>query len=117
MISKEGNTLTLMGGDAVWVSSVGAVELRCYDPLPEQATMSVWLRNLQSSVAFNCHLLKLQSTLLLQLLCPGSSKFSVSIVCVDREEIQHLNKVYRRLDQPTDVLSFPYHEVINNCVG
>ena len=104
----------LVGGVSI---VIGAVELRCYDPLPEHAAMSVWLRNLQSRVTFNCHLFKLQSSLLLQLLCPGSSKFSVSIVCVDREDIQHLNKVYQKVDQPTDVLSFPYHEVIINFMG
>ena len=73
--------------------------------------MSVWLKNLQSKVLFNHHLLRLHSSLLLHLLAPESSKFTVSIACVDREEIWHLNRVYRKEDQPTDVLSFPYHEV------
>ena len=73
--------------------------------------MSVWLKNLQSKVLFNHHLLQLHSSLLLHLLAPGSSKFTVSVACVDREEIWQLNRVYRKVDQPTDVLSFPYHEV------
>ena len=73
--------------------------------------MGVWLRNLQSVILFNHHLLRLHSSLLLHLLAPGSSKFIVSIACVDREEIWQLNRVYRKVNQPTDVLSFPYHEV------
>lgn len=73
--------------------------------------MSVWLRNLQTKVQFNRHLLHLHSTLLLHLLCPASSRFRVSVVCVDEEEIQQLNRVYRKVDKPTDILSFPYHEV------
>lgn len=78
--------------------------------------MSVWLRNLQSRIQFNSDLLKLHSTLLLHLLCSGSSRFKVNIVCVEEDEIRHLNKVYRKKDTPTDVLSFPYHEVMLSCM-
>ena len=73
--------------------------------------MSIWLRNLQTKVSFNHHLLRLHSSLLLHLLSPGSSRFGVTIVCVGNEEIQQLNKVYRKINQPTDILSFPYFEV------
>lgn len=71
----------------------------------------VWLKNLQNKVLFNHHLLRLHSSLLLHLLAPESAKFTVSIACVDEDEIRQLNWVYRKVDQPTDVLSFPYHEV------
>ncbi len=71
--------------------------------------MPVWLRNLQRQVLFNEGLLKLQSELLLNLL--GVGHFDISLACVDTEEIQHLNKIYRNKDKPTDVLSFQYHKV------
>ncbi|MCL2818289.1 MAG: rRNA maturation RNase YbeY [Actinomycetia bacterium] len=34
----------------------------------------------------------------------------VSIAIVDNDEMADLNKAYRELDEPTDVLSFPYDE-------
>ena len=71
--------------------------------------MPIWLKNLQRTVIFNEHLLKLHAEFLLNVL--GAGPFDVSVVCVGSKEIQHLNKVYRKRDKPTDVLSFPYHEV------
>lgn len=69
----------------------------------------MFLRNFQSKVLFNEHLLKLQCGLLLNLL--GADRYDISVVCINKEEIQKLNRVYRNEDKPTDVLSFPYHEV------
>lgn len=71
--------------------------------------MPVWLQNLQSRVVFNSHLLKLHCGFLLHVL--GVGRWDVSVVCVGREEIRNLNRSYRNVDSPTDVLSFPYHEV------
>ena len=71
--------------------------------------MPVWLHNLQRQVVFNQHLLKLHCGFLLHVL--GVGRWDVSVVCVGREEIQALNQSYRKVDAPTDVLSFPYHEV------
>lgn len=46
----------------------------------------------------------------------------VSVSFVDNHEIQQLNKEYRNIDKPTDVLSFPLHENLENitppiCLG
>ena len=71
--------------------------------------MPVWLRNLQSSIRFCEHLLRLQSNFILGL--AGAARYDVSVVCVESESIRNLNRVYRRVDQATDVLAFPYHEV------
>ena len=77
--------------------------------------MPVWLHNLQSQVVFNQHLLKLHCGFLLHVL--GMGRWDVSVVCVGREEIQALNQSYRKVDAPTDVLSFPYHEVLLACMS
>ena len=71
--------------------------------------MPVWLRNLQSSVRFREHLLRLQANLILGL--AGAARYDVSLVCVESESIRNLNRVYRKVDRATDVLAFPYHEV------
>ena len=72
--------------------------------------MPIWLRNLQSKILFNENLLRLHSNFLLHLL--GVGRFDVSVACLDSQEIQHLNKVYRKKDAPTDILSFEYHQVV-----
>jgi len=36
------------------------------------------------------------------------SGFSVNIALVNENEIQELNKTHRKIDKPTDVLSFPF---------
>jgi len=43
-------------------------------------------------------------------------EISISISAVDKEEIHQINKEYRNVDRPTDVLSFPIfsREEINN---
>jgi len=35
---------------------------------------------------------------------------SINIIIITNEEMQNMNKTYRGLDKPTDVLSFPYDE-------
>ena len=77
--------------------------------------MPVWLHNLQRQVVFNQHLLKLHCGFLLHVL--GVGRWDVSVVCVGREEIQALNQSYRKVDAPTDVLSFPYHEVLHSTLA
>ena len=39
-----------------------------------------------------------------------SLSYEVSISFVDKDEIHRLNKYYRNVDRPTDVLSFPMDE-------
>lgn len=71
--------------------------------------MVVWVRNFQTAVVFSESLLKLHCTLFMHLL--GAAKYDVNVVCVDTKSIQALNRRYRAVDAPTDILSFPYHEV------
>ena len=71
--------------------------------------MAIWLRNVQRKVIFRESLLKLHCTFLLSLL--KAEKYDVSVVCMGAKEIQALNKRYRNINHPTDVLAFPYHEV------
>ena len=71
--------------------------------------MAVWLKNFQSRVPIREALLKMQSCFLLNAI--GCARYDVSIVCTTDEEVQHLNNVYRNINRPTDILSFPYHEV------
>lgn len=71
--------------------------------------MPIWLKNLQASVRFAEHFLQLQSTFILGL--AGAARYDVSLVCVESDSIRNLNSVYRKIDRPTDVLAFPYHEV------
>ncbi len=52
------------------------------------------------------------------LLMEGNQGCEVSIFLTDDEEIQKLNKTYRNVDAPTDVLAFAMREGINgdlNC--
>ena len=71
--------------------------------------MPVWLKNVQSSVRFCEHLLRLQANFILSL--AGASRYDVSLVCVESESIRNLNRVYGSVDEATDVLAFPYYEV------
>ena len=71
--------------------------------------MPVFVRNVQSRVPLNVHWLKCVGEFLL--CAAGAGRFDVSLVCVGRRKIQYLNRTYRKADEPTDVLSFPYHEV------
>lgn len=43
-----------------------------------------------------------------------NSNCEISILLVDNEEIQKLNKIHRNIDRPTDVLSFPMFEYNEN---
>ena len=90
--------------------------MKCYSDRLQSSTgdgtltMSLFLRNFQRKVVFNEPLFRLHCNLLLHLF--GAWIYDLNIVCVADTEIQHLNKRYRGIDAPTDVLSFAYHEVI-----
>jgi len=47
----------------------------------------------------------------------GSGQSEISILFVDDDEIQVLNRDYRGKDKPTDVLSFPQDEEIGSILG
>lgn len=51
---------------------------------------------------------KLVAFVVKQVSCPYEPEVSVTLV--DRDEIHRLNKEYREVDRPTDVLSFPMME-------
>lgn len=42
---------------------------------------------------------------------------SLHIIIITSEEMQNMNKTYRGLDKPTDVLSFPYDEPYLDILG
>ncbi|KAI8321185.1 putative metalloprotease C21orf57-like protein [Martensiomyces pterosporus] len=47
----------------------------------------------------------------LLLCCSGYSGWDIGVHFVDNRRIQELNRTYRHKDKPTDILSFPFHEV------
>ncbi|XP_056289501.1 endoribonuclease YbeY isoform X2 [Pseudoliparis swirei] len=70
--------------------------------------MSVVLRNLQKVVPLRRARLRKDVDTLRHIL--GIHKFDLGIVCVDNHRIQQINKIYRKKNVPTDVLSFPFYE-------
>uniref|UniRef100_A0A8C2TPL6 YbeY metalloendoribonuclease n=1 Tax=Coturnix japonica TaxID=93934 RepID=A0A8C2TPL6_COTJA len=41
----------------------------------------------------------------------GAERFDVALICAGDGLMKRLNGAYRRRNEPTDVLSFPYHRV------
>ncbi|XP_077393564.1 endoribonuclease YbeY isoform X2 [Festucalex cinctus] len=70
--------------------------------------MGVVVRNLQKVVPLRRARLRKDVNTLRHIL--GIQKFDLGVVCVDNRRIQHINNMYRKKDEPTDVLSFPFHE-------
>ncbi|KAM4897246.1 endoribonuclease YbeY isoform 1-T1 [Sylvia borin] len=71
--------------------------------------MSVALRNAQSAVPVRRAALRRAVCALRAAL--GASRFDVGLVCAGNALMQRLNGAYRHCLEPTDVLSFPFHEV------
>lgn len=71
--------------------------------------MGVVLRNLQKVVPLRRARLRRDVDTLRHIL--GVQKFDLGIICVDNYRIQQINNIYRKKNVPTDVLSFPFHEV------
>ncbi|KAL2805504.1 endoribonuclease YbeY isoform 2, partial [Daubentonia madagascariensis] len=70
--------------------------------------MSLVIRNLQRVIPIRRVPLRTKIEIVRSIL--GVQKFDLGIICVDNKNIQHLNRIYREKDIPTDVLSFPFHE-------
>ncbi|XP_027522029.1 endoribonuclease YbeY isoform X1 [Corapipo altera] len=71
--------------------------------------MSVVLRNAQRSVPVRRAPLRRAVCALRAAL--GASRFDVGLVCAGNALMQRLNGAYRQRPEPTDVLSFPFHQV------
>ncbi|XP_058283610.1 endoribonuclease YbeY isoform X1 [Hylobates moloch] len=70
--------------------------------------MSLVIRNLQRVIPIRRAPLRSKIEIVRRIL--GVQKFDVGIICVDNKNIQHINRIYRDRNVPTDVLSFPFHE-------
>ncbi|XP_043104491.1 endoribonuclease YbeY isoform X2 [Puntigrus tetrazona] len=70
--------------------------------------MGVVLRNLQNVVPLRRAKLRKDVEILRHIF--GVQKFDMSVICVDNRKIQRINHIYRKKNQPTDVLSFPFYE-------
>ncbi|KAK1344241.1 hypothetical protein QTO34_014806 [Cnephaeus nilssonii] len=79
--------------------------LKCPRCPPE---MSLVLRNLQRAIPLRRVPLRQRMEIVRSIL--GVQKFDLGIICVDNRSIQHINRIYREKNIPTDVLSFPFHE-------
>ncbi|XP_057553940.1 endoribonuclease YbeY [Hippopotamus amphibius kiboko] len=70
--------------------------------------MSLVLRNLQRAVPLRRA--RLRERLQAARAALGVQRLGLGVVCADSGRMRRLNRVYRREDAPTDVLSFPFHE-------
>ncbi|KAF4109294.1 endoribonuclease YbeY isoform X2 [Onychostoma macrolepis] len=70
--------------------------------------MGVILRNLQNVVPLRRAKLRKDVEILRHIF--GVQRFDMGIICVDNRKIQRINHIYRKKNQPTDVLSFPFYE-------
>ncbi|XP_069850977.1 endoribonuclease YbeY-like isoform X3 [Dipodomys merriami] len=71
--------------------------------------MTLVIRNLQRVIPIRRTPLRRKMEIVRSIL--GVRKFDLGLICVDNKSIQHINRIYRKKDIPTDVLSFPFHEV------
>uniref|UniRef100_A0A2K5S657 Endoribonuclease YbeY n=2 Tax=Cebus imitator TaxID=2715852 RepID=A0A2K5S657_CEBIM len=70
--------------------------------------MSLVIRNLQRVIPIRRAPLRSKIEIVRRIL--GVQEFDLGIICVDNKNIQHINRIYRDRNVPTDVLSFPFHE-------
>ncbi|XP_020035485.2 endoribonuclease YbeY [Castor canadensis] len=70
--------------------------------------MSLVIRNLQRAIPIRRVPLRRKMEIVRSIL--GVQRFDLGIVYVDNKNIQHINRIYRKKNTPTDVLSFPFHE-------
>jgi probable rRNA maturation factor len=77
--------------------------------------MNINIENRQNKIEINEELISLIEKTA-ELCLAGEAPqydFEISIVLLSKAEMQDLNKVYRNIDSPTDVLSFPLLEAKN----
>lgn len=75
--------------------------------------IKIAINNMQDVLDFNEDLEKLlQDIADITAVMEGYKEGEISFALVDNEQIQELNKEYRGIDEPTDVLSFPMDEEI-----
>ena len=67
--------------------------------------MAVWINNRQRRVALDTPFVKKQALRMMAYL--GCSENELSVVFVNDERMQSLNRTYRCKDRPTNVLAFP----------
>ena len=74
--------------------------------------MNIWLENRQTKVALTENIEALIHTVLNETACRHdlSETAEVSLTLVDDEQIHVLNRDYRGVDRPTDVISFALEE-------
>jgi len=53
----------------------------------------------------------------LEKIVASATKKEIELVITSNDEIQRINKEYRNIDKPTDVLSFPYEEMPMSPLG
>lgn len=76
--------------------------------------MGLVLQNLQKIVPVQRSRLRRDVEILRRIM--GIQKFDLGIICVDNRKMQQINLLYRNERSPTDVLSFPLHQVNWNRV-
>jgi probable rRNA maturation factor len=54
---------------------------------------------------------------LLELIAKSISNKEIELIITSNEEIQQINKEFRSIDKPTDVLSFPYEDMPMSPLG
>jgi probable rRNA maturation factor len=69
--------------------------------------MQIELINSQDRVEFNFGFVEKATSYIIKKFDPGSRKL-INIIFIGNDEIKKLNKEYRNIDRPTDVLSFSY---------
>ena len=72
-------------------------------------TMTLLLRNLQKTVVFDLPKLKTDINLLRRIF--RTERYDLGVICMEDGQLREMNKMYRGRNEPTDVLSFPSHEV------
>lgn len=79
--------------------------------------LDITIRNEQSEVKIDAGMNELieQSVQVTLKHCGVTKPVEISVLLVDNERIQVLNKNFRQKDQPTDVLSFYQYEDIDVC--